>query len=251
MIVMTARLYSRKSALICTPRQNRILASLPAADYSRLLPCLELVDIPVGGEISAPDTFITHLYFPVDCVIARLYYLDNGAGVKTSVTGNEGMSEVSYLLGSERTSARIVALSGGRAFRIKAPLLKKEFDHRGALHRLLLQFMQTLLIQTEQMAVGNHHLTIEQRLCQFLLMILDRSPGNQLRVTHEQVSILLGVRRESITLAAKKLESVEAIRYRRGHMTITDRKKLEELAGDSYMLVCREYARRHEVADPD
>jgi CRP-like cAMP-binding protein len=239
------------SSLICRPQQNWILASLPPGEYSRLLPSLELVNIPTGGEISAPDTLITHLYFPVDCVIARLYHLENGAGVKTSVTGNEGMSDVSYLLGSEKASARIVALSGGRAFRIEAPLLKKEFDSKGALHRLLLQFMRVLLIQTEQMAVGNHYLTIEQRLCQFLLMILDRSPGNQLHITHEQVSILLGVRRESITLAAKKLESVEAIRYRRGHMTIMDRKKLEELAGYSYALVCREYARLHEVAQPE
>jgi CRP-like cAMP-binding protein len=248
---MRTRLSDHRPALICTPKQNWILGSLPPREYSRLLPRLELVDIPAGREISAPDTLITHLYFPVDCVIARLYHLDNGAGVKTSVTGNEGMSEVSYLLGNEKASARIVALSGGRAFRIQAPFLKKEFDSRGTLYRLLLQFMQALLIQTEQMAIGNHHLTIEQRLCRFLLMILDRSPGNQLHITHEQVSILLGARRESITLAAKKLESVEAIRYRRGHMTIMDRKKLEELAGDNYARVCREYARLHEAPDPE
>jgi CRP-like cAMP-binding protein len=237
--------------LICRPQQNRILASLPFADYSRLMPYLELVSIPIGGEISAPDTVITHLYFPVDCIIARLYHLENGVGIKTSVTGYEGMSEISYLLGSEKASARIMALSGGHAFRIKAPLLKKEFDTRGALHCVLLQFMQALLIQTERMAVSNHYLTIEQRLCQFLLMILDRSAGNQLHITHEQVSVLLGVRRESITLAAKKLEAAEAIRYRRGHITIMNRKKLEELAGDNYALVCKAYAHLHEVAQPD
>jgi CRP-like cAMP-binding protein len=248
---MTTRLFDRRPALICTPKQNRILASLPYAEYSRLLPCLELVRIPVGGEISAPDTVITHLYFPVDCVIARLYHLENGAGIKTSVTGYEGMSEISYLLGSEKASACIMALSGGQAFRIEAPLLKKEFDSRGTLHRLLLQFMQALLIQTERLAVSNHYLTIEQRLCQFLLMILDRSPGNQLHITHEQVSILLGVRRESITLAAKKLEAAEAIRYRRGHITIMNRKKLEKLAGDNYTPVCSAYAYLHEVAEPD
>jgi CRP-like cAMP-binding protein len=238
------------SALICTPRQNRILGSLPMADYSRLLPYLELVTIPAGGEISAPDTRITHLYFPVDCVIARLYPLENGAGVKTSVTGNEGMSEISYLRGSEKASARTVALSGGCAFRIEAPLLKKEFDARGALHRLLLRFTQALLIQTEQTAISYQHLTIEQRLCQFLLMTLDRLPGNELHITHEQVSILLGVRRESINLAAKKLEAAGAIRYRRGHLLIMNRKKLEDLAGHNYMLVSQEYERLLDISRP-
>lgn len=234
-------------ALTCRPQQNRILASLPSADCSRLLPDLELVSIPMGGEISVPNTLITHLYFPVDCVMARLHQLENGACAKTSVTGNEGMSEISYVLGSEKASARTVALSGGNAFRIKAPLLKKEFDSGGALHRLLLRFTHALLVQTEQIAISSQHLTIEQRLCEFLLMTLDRLPGNELHMTHEQAAILLGVRRESITLAAKKLETAGAIRYRRGHLTIVNRRELEELAGDNYMLVSKEYERLHEV----
>jgi CRP-like cAMP-binding protein len=224
-------------------KQNQILAGLPPADYARLRSDLELVTLPVGEGIYEPDTYITHLYFPVDCIIARLYELENGTSAKTSLTGNEGIVGVSYLLGSESTSARTVALSGGTAFRIKASLLKKEFESGGHLQRLLLRFIQSLLVQTEQIAVGALHHTIEQQLCFFLLMTLDRLSENELLFTHEQVSIFLGVRRESITVAAQKLELIGAIRYRRGHLTVTNRQELENRVGESYTVVSREYAR--------
>lgn len=220
-----------------SPKQNRILAALPPADYDRLKADLQLVSIPIGAGIYEPDIRITHLYFPIDCIIARLYELENGASARTSVTGNEGMVGVSYVLGSERNSARAVALTGGNAFRIKAPLLKKEFESGGDLHRMLLRFTQALFIQTEQIAIGNQHHTIEQRLCHFLLMTLDRLSGNELHITHEQVSIFLGVRRESITVAAQKLELTGAIQYRRGHLTVVSRRELEERAGESYASV--------------
>lgn len=226
-----------------SPKQNRILAVLPPADYSRLLANLELVNIPVGEGIYEPDIRITHLYFPIDCIIARLYELENGASTKTSVTGNEGMVGIFYLLGSESTAARAVVLSGGSAFRIKAPLLKKEFECGGNLQRLLLRFTQALIIQTERIAIGNRHHTIEQRLCHFLLMTLDRLSGNELHITHEQVSIFLGVRRESITMAAQKLEITGAIQYRRGHLTVVNRQELEEIAGENYTVVSKEYER--------
>jgi CRP-like cAMP-binding protein len=228
-----------------SPKQNRILASLPLADYDRLLPDLELVNIPVGEGIYEPDIRITHLYFPIDCIIARLYVLENGVTAKTSVTGNEGMVEIAYVLGSETTSARAVALSGGGAFRIRAPLLKKEFETGGALQRLLLRLTQALIVQTEQIAISQHHM-IEQRLCHFLLMTLDRLSDNKLHITHEQVSIFLGVRRESITMAAQKLEAIGAIQYRRGHLTVINRTELEECAGESYAVVSKEYERLSE-----
>ncbi len=223
--------------------QNRILAGLSPADYERLLPALELVNLAVGDGIYEPDTLITHLYFPVNCIIARLYELDTGASVQTSVTGNEGMIGISYLLGSESTSARTVALKGGGALRIKAPLLKKEFECGETLQRLLLRFAQALIIQTEQIAIGNQHHTIEQRLSHFLLMILDRMSGNELHITHEQVGIFLGVRRESVTTAAQKLETTGAIECRRGHMSVTDRRQVETLAGENYVLIRKEYER--------
>jgi CRP-like cAMP-binding protein len=226
-----------------SPKQNRILAVLPPAEYARLFPDLELVNVSTGEGIYEPNIRITHLYFPIDCIIARLYELEDGASAQTSITGNEGMVGISYVLGNESTPARAVALSGGSAFRIKAPLLKKEFECGGNLQRLLLRFTQAMIIQTEQISIGNRHHTIEQRLCLFLLMTLDRMSGNELYITHEQVSIFLGVRRESITIAAQKLEAMGAIQYRRGHLTVVNRQELEELAGENYALVSKEYER--------
>ncbi|SCY58194.1 Crp/Fnr family transcriptional regulator [Nitrosospira sp. Nsp13] len=225
--------------------QNRILSGLSPADYSRLQPTLEFVNLAVGEGIYEPDSRITYLYFPIDCIIARLYELDGGGTVKTSVTGNEGMVGISYLLGSESTSARTVVLKGGSAVRIKAFLLKKEFECGGVLQRSLLRFTQALFLQTEQIAIGNQLHTIEQRLSHFLLMILDRMSGNELYITHEQVGVFLGVRRESVTTAAQKLETTGAIECRRGHMSVTDRGKLEVLAGENYVLISKEYKCLH------
>jgi CRP-like cAMP-binding protein len=229
--------------LLHDPTQNRILAGLSPAEYERLAPALELVNLRVGEGIYEPDLCITHLYFPMDCIIARLYELDTGASMQTSVTGNEGMVGIPYLLGSESASARTVALKGGRALRIKAPLLKREFECGGTLQRLVLRFAQALIIQTEQIAIGNQHHTIEQRLSHFLLMTLDRMSGNELHIIHEQVGIFLGVRRESVTTAAQKMETAGAIECRRGHMSVVDRMQVETLAGENYVLIRNEYER--------
>ena len=229
-------------ALSSSPKQNRILDVLAMVDYDRLQPDLELAAITIGEVIYEPDIRITHLYFPVDCIIARLYELESGASVQTSLTGNEGMVDISYVLGSERTSARSVALCGGSAFRIKASLLKKEFERAGDLQRRLLRFAQALIIQTEHISIGNQHQLVEQRLCHFLLMILDRISGNELHITHEQVAIFLGVRRESITTAAQKLETTGAIECRRGHMMV-NRSKLVGFAGENYAVLTKEYER--------
>ena len=222
-------------------KQNRILGILPAPVYARLLSDLELVSLSPGQGIYEPDIHITHLYFPIDCIVARLCELKSGAAFQTSVTGNEGMVGISYLLGCEKTHGRAVALSGGSAFRIKAPLLKKEFESGGELQRLLLRFIEALIVQMEHIAVGARHDSIEQRLCYFLLMNLDRLAGNELFITHEQVSIFLGTRRESITQAAQRLAITGAIRYRRGHLRVINRQELENRAGDSYAVVSREY----------
>ena len=220
---------------------NQILAALSPAAYARLLPDLELVRIPAGEGIYETDIRITHLYFPIDCIVACIGELESGAAFQTSITGNDGIVGISYLLGCENAPARAVAFCGGGAFRIPAHLLKKEFDCGGELQRLLLRFTHALIVQTALIAVGARHHSIEQRLCLFLLMSLDRLHGNELFLTHEQVSIFLGARRESITTAAQKLELTGAIRHRRGHLTVASRQELEHRAGESYAVVSKEY----------
>ncbi len=226
-----------------TPNQNRILAGLPPKDYARLLPSFELMSLPVGERIYEPDVRITHLYFPIDCIIAALHVLQNGAAIRTSVTGHEGMIGLSYILGYDRTRVRVVALTGGNVFRVKAPLLKKEFKSGRAFRHLMLRFMHAMIVQMGHIAVGARDHTIVQQICHFLLMILDRLSGNELHITHKQLSVFLGATRESITLAVQKLEATGAIRHRRGRLTVVNRQELEDRVGVSYAMVVSEYRR--------
>ncbi len=224
------------------PKQNGILASLSPAVYSRLLPNLELVCLSAGDGIYEAGIRIAHLYFPIDCIIASLGELQNGATFQTSFTGNEGIVGISCLLGCESADTRVVALSGGRAFRVKASLLTKEFDAGQELQHLLLRFTQSLITQTIQIAIGARFHTIEQQLCHFLLMSLDRLPGNELYITQAQIAIFLGVRRESITVVAQKLEiTTGAIRCRRGHLIVVNRQELEKRAGKGYAVAREAY----------
>ena len=226
-----------------SPKQNRILAALSLASYTRLLPLLEFVHMPVGHAIYEPALPINYLYFPATCIAVCLYEMEDGSSTQIGVIGNEGLVGIPLLLGSETSPARVVVQSAGNAYRIKASFLKKEFDTSGELRRLLLRFAQALIIQTEQIAVCNRYQTIDQQLSYFLLMNLDRLSGNELHVTHEQVAIMLGVRRESITVAAQKLQTTGAIHCRRGHLAVVDRQQLEASAGESYMVVRKEYER--------
>lgn len=226
-----------------SPRQNRILASLSLANYTRLLPLLEFIHMRVGHAIYEPGLPINHLYFPAGCIAVRLYEMEDGASTQIGVIGSEGLVGIPLLLGSETSPARVVVQSAGNAYRIKASFLKKEFEASGELRLLLLRFAQALMIQTEQIAVGNRYHTIDQQLSYFLLMNLDRLSGNELHVTHEQVAIMLGVRRESVTAATNKLQMTGAIRCRRGHLAVVDRRQLEASAGESYAVVRKEYER--------
>ncbi|MDQ3185953.1 MAG: Crp/Fnr family transcriptional regulator [Pseudomonadota bacterium] len=226
-----------------SPKQNKILAALSLTSYTRLLPFLELVHMPVGHAVYEPGLPINHLYFPTTCIAVRLYEMADGASTQIGVIGNEGLVGMSLLLGSETSPARVVALSAGNAYRIKAGFLKKEFESSEELRRLLLRFAQALITQTEQIAVCNRYHTIDQQLSYFLLMNLDRLSGNELHITHEQVAIMLGVRRKSITVAAHKLQASGAIRCRRGHLAVVDRQQLEASAGENYMVVRKEYER--------
>ena len=233
------------------PRQNRLLTGLSPVAYARLLPNLELVYISAGDGIYEPEVRITYLYFPIDCIIASMGELESGAAFQTSFTGNEGIVGISYLLGCERANTREVALTGGSAFWIKASLLKKEFDAGGKPQYLLLRFTEALIIQMTQIAVSARFHTIEQQLCYFLLMSLDRLPGNELRITHAQVAIFLGIRRESISVAAQKLETTTgAINYRRGHLTVVNRQELESRAGGNYAVVSKAYQHLQQSTAP-
>jgi CRP-like cAMP-binding protein len=224
-----------------TPPQNRILAALSLSVYEQLQPDLELVSIRVGDEIHAPGIPISHLYFPLDCIVACVAELSDGETLLTSLTGPEGMVGISCLLGYGSAPARVVALSGGSALRIKSPVLKKEFDAVGELQRLVLGFTHARILQKAYIAMGARYDSIEQQLCGFLLMALDRLPAQGLHITHEQVSIMLGVRRESITVVSQKLGMTGAIHYRRGHLTVVDRKVLESRTGASYAIASMAY----------
>jgi CRP-like cAMP-binding protein len=231
------------------PGQNRILSALPPLILDRLSPDLELVFISAGERIYEPGIPITYLYFPIDFIAISIRELAGGETFQTSITGNEGMVGISFLLGSENAQLRTVALSAGIAFRIKASLLKREFSAGGELRDLLLRFIHALLAQTALIATAARHYSIEQQLCIFLLMCLDRLPGNKLCLTHDQLSVLLGSRRESVSMAARKLGVCGAIHYRRGRLTVLNRQELEYRAGKSYALLSKEYRLGHESFD--
>lgn len=225
------------------PKQNRILAALPAENYARLLPYLESIFMPLGHVIYEPGASITHLYFPTTSIVAPVYGGDNGAAVRLAIIGHEGLTGISSLLGSSGTPTGVVVQSAGNGYRVKANVLQKEFDLRGKFQQLVLHYTQALITQTAQNAVCNRHHNIEQQLGRFLLMSLDRLSGDELQITHEQLAIMLGVRRESVTQAALKLQAIGAIRYSRGHITVVDREELEDSVCECYAVVNNEYDR--------
>lgn len=225
-----------------SPKQNQILGALPIDEYTRLLPFLEWVDLPLGHVIYEPNVRIAYLYFPVTCIASHMYELESGTSRQVSMIGNEGVTGMALLLGCDSTPATVVIQGSGYGYRIKASVMRKAFESRGALQQLLLRFSQALLLQTEQSA-AEHRQTIEQQLCRFLLMSLDRSLGDSLSMTHEFVANMLGVRRESVTQSAQLLQAEGAIQYRRGHLTIVDRKLLEDRVSDGYAMLKKEYNR--------
>ncbi|HKX52762.1 MAG TPA: Crp/Fnr family transcriptional regulator [Nitrosospira sp.] len=224
-----------------SPKQNKVLAALPLASYTRLLPLLEHVAMPAGQVIYDPGLPVKYVYFPTSSVVARLYETESGACTQTGIIGNEGLAGITALLGSENFPVRVLVLSTGKGYRIKTSFVKDEFESEDELRPLILRFAHALMIQTEQVAVSNRYHTVDQQLSYLLLMSLDRLPGNELHITHEQAGIMLGVRRESVTVAAHKLQAAGAIRCRRGHLAVTDRQQLEASAGEQYEVVKKEY----------
>ncbi|MDN5836791.1 MAG: Crp/Fnr family transcriptional regulator [Nitrosospira sp.] len=230
-------------ASLQSPKQNRILAALSAEDYARLLPYLECIFMPLGHVVYESGASITHVYFPVTSIVASVYEMEDGASAALAIIGNEGLTGISSLLGGGGTPAGVVVQSAGNGYRIRTSVLKNEFDSRGKLQQLVLQYTQALITQTAQNAVCNRHHNIEQRLCRFLLMNLNRLTGNELQMTHEQIAILLGVRRESVTQAALKLQTIGAILYSRGHITVVDREELENSVCECYAVVTKAHDR--------
>ena len=223
-----------------TPDQNHLLAALSPTVRERLYPYLRLVKMPLGKALYEPGDVLRHVFFPVDCIVSLLYVLENGASAEISVVGNEGLIGVALFMGGETTPSRAIVQSAGHAFRLDGQRLKDEFHRNGDLQLLLLRYTQSLITQMAQTAVCNRHHSVDQQLCRWLLLSLDRLASNELVMTQELIANMLGVRREGVTEAAGKLQKLGAIRYSRGHITVLDRPKLEQLCCECYSVVKRE-----------
>jgi CRP-like cAMP-binding protein len=225
------------------PRQNHLLAALPAEDYERLLPELELVPMPLGWVVYESGRQVSYLYFPTTCIVSLLYVMENGASAEIAITGNEGLVGISLLMGGESTPSHAVVQSGGNGYRLNAGTSKKEFALGGNLQHLALRYTQALITQMAQTAVCNRHHEIDQQLCRWLLLSLDRLSANELVMTQELIANMLGVRREGVTEAAGRLQAEGLIHYSRGHIRVPDRAKLEGRACECYAVVKKEFDR--------
>jgi CRP-like cAMP-binding protein len=226
-----------------SPRDNRLLAALPDATYEALLPFLERVSLPLGLSVYESGGAQGYVYFPTNSIVSLLYVLADGASAEIAVTGNEGVVGIALFMGGETTPSRAVVQSAGHGFRLRGEVLKKEFEAGGALQHLLLRYTQALITQMTQTAVCNRHHAVDQQLCRWLLLSLDRLPANELAMTQELIANMLGVRREGVTEAAGKLQAEGLIHYSRGHITVLDRPQLEARVCECYAVVKKEYDR--------
>jgi CRP-like cAMP-binding protein len=225
------------------PQDNRLLAALPQESYERLLPFLEPVPLPLGMALYESGGAQGYVYFPTTSIVSLLYVLENGSSAEIAVTGCEGLVGIALFMGGESTPSRAVVQSAGHGYRLRAAVLKKEFENGGALQYLLLRYTQALITQMTQTAVCNRHHALDQQLCRWLLLSLDRLPANELVMTQELIANMLGVRREGVTEAAGKLQAKGLIEYSRGHITVLDRAGLEACVCECYAVVKKEYDR--------
>ncbi len=230
-------------ASLLDPKQNILLAALPAEEWKRWHPYLEPVALKLGQVVYEPGDTMAHVYFPTTAIVSLLYVLDDGASAEIAVVGNEGVVGISLFMGGESTPSRAVVQSAGHCFRLKAELLKSEFNRAGSVTHLLLRYTQALITQMAQTAVCNRHHTLDQQLCRWLLLSLDRLRGNELVMTQQLIANMLGVRREGVTEGALKLQKAGLIRYSRGHITVLDRAGLERSTCECYGVVKKEYDR--------
>jgi CRP-like cAMP-binding protein len=221
----------------------RRLEALPNAEWERWRPQLEMVDMPLGQVIYESGATLGHVYFPTTAIVSLLYVMESGASAEIAVVGNEGIVGVSLFMGGGSTPSRAVVQSAGRGFRLEADLMKREFDRAGPVLHLLLRYTQALITQMAQTAVCNRHHSLDQQLCRWLLLSLDRLQGDELVMTQELISNMLGVRRESVTDGAAKLQYAGLIQYNRGRITVVDRPGLEARTCECYAVVKAEYDR--------
>ena len=228
---------------IHSPTQNRLLAALPEAVRDLLLPHAELIPMPLGWAVLEGGHKSSYVYFPTTSIISLLYVTENGASAEIAMTGNDGVVGIAMFMGGDSTPSRAVVQSAGYGYRIRSDALKAEFNRGGELQNLLLRYTQALITQMAQTAVCNRHHTVDQQLCRWLLLSLDRLPSNELKMTQELIANMLGVRREGVTESAGKLQDAGLIRYSRGHITVLDRPRVEARVCECYAVVKNEYDR--------
>jgi CRP-like cAMP-binding protein len=226
-----------------SPFQNHLLAAVPTAAFERMAPHLELVPMPLGEALYESGARLDHVYFPTTAIVSLLYVLEDGASAEIAVVGNEGILGISLFMGGETTPSRAVVQSAGFGYRLPAPMLKREFNRGGPVLRLLLRYTQALITQMAQTAVCNRHHSVEQQLCRWLLLSLDRLSSDSLTMTQELIANMLGVRREGVTEAAGNLQRAGLIRYSRGRIEILDRLGLEAAVCECYGVVKKEFDR--------
>ncbi|MEO7324021.1 MAG: Crp/Fnr family transcriptional regulator [Dokdonella sp.] len=225
------------------PLANRLLAALPQAEWARWLPYLEPVELPLGRVLYESGAKLAYVYFPTTAIVSLLYVMENGSSAEIAVVGNEGIVGISLFMGGESTSSRAVVQSAGGGFRLKANVMMLEFNRAGPALHLLLRYTQALITQMAQTAVCNRHHSLDQQLCRWLLLSLDRLPGNELVMTQELIANMLGVRREGVTESAGRLHKAGLIEYQRGRIKVLDRAALEKRTCECYAVVKNEYDR--------
>jgi CRP-like cAMP-binding protein len=230
-------------AAVIDLQSNHLLAALPRDSSQRWMAQLESIDLPLGSVLYESGGELSHVYFPTTAIISLLYVMEDGASAEIAVVGNEGIVGISLFMGGQSTPSRAVVQSAGKGFRLSAPLMKAEFDRAGFVLHLFLRYTQALITQMAQTAVCNRHHTLDQQLCRWLLLSLDRLQSNQLVMTQELIANMLGVRREGVTESALKLQSAGLIRYARGQITVLDRTGLEKRSCECYAVVKKEYDR--------
>lgn len=226
-----------------SPRENHLLDALPAIDYERIAARLELVSLKLGDVLYEPDIPLRYVYFPTTAIVSLLYVMEDGASAEIAIVGNEGILGIALFMGGETTPSRAVVQSAGHGYRMKAQLLKDEFGQFGPFLHLLLRYTQALITQMAQTAVCNRHHSVDQQLCRWLLLSLDRLASSELSMTQELIANMLGVRREGVTEAAGKLQLAGLIHYRRGKITVLDRPRLERRSCECYQVVKTEFDR--------
>ena len=223
--------------------QNQLLAALPPADLARISDKIEAVPMPLGHVLYESGDQLQHVYFPTNSIISLLYVMEDGSSAEIAIVGSEGIVGISLFMGGETTPSRAIVQSAGQAFRVSSKLLKTEFHRAGPLQDVLLRYTQALITQMSQTAVCNRHHSVEQQLCRWLLMSLDRLGSTELSMTQKLIADMLGVRREGVTEAAGKLQKLGLIEYSRGRIVVLDRAGVEKHACECYQVVKREYAR--------